>query len=156
MKTLLVVYYARPGSMRATARAIATAARSAGAEVHLRPMTRTIAASFFRNPASEPRWLKEVVEGAAAGLDTVVVCGPLRAGISHSAVAILRNSGRSSRVPRAQSSMPLRLKELLSAALANAQACENWLSKPTLDLGQARRSIVKVTRDVTAIAQMIQ
>jgi hypothetical protein len=155
MKTLLVVYYARPGSMRATARAIATAARSAGAEVHLRPMTRTIAASFFRNHASAPRWLKEVV-GGAAGLDTVVVCGPLRAGISHSAVAILRNSGRSSRVPRAQSSMPLRLKELLSAALANSQACENWLSKPTLDLGQARRSIVKVTRDVTAIAQMIQ
>jgi hypothetical protein len=47
------------------------------------------------------------------------------------------------------------LRELLSAALANSHACENWLRGPTPNLPRARLSVANVTRDLHLAAQMV-
>jgi hypothetical protein len=48
------------------------------------------------------------------------------------------------------------MKELLSAAVANSKACQNWLSKPKPNLERARVSIAHVIRDVNDLARMLE
>jgi hypothetical protein len=49
-----------------------------------------------------------------------------------------------------------RMKELLSAAVANSKACQNWLSKAKPNLERARVSIDHVIRDVNDLARMFE
>ena len=49
-----------------------------------------------------------------------------------------------------------RMKELLSAAVANSKACQNWLSKAKPNLERARISIAYVMRDVNDLARMLE
>lgn len=49
-----------------------------------------------------------------------------------------------------------RIKDLLSAAIANSKACQNWLSKPTPNLERAGVSIVHVIRDISDLARMVE
>jgi hypothetical protein len=49
-----------------------------------------------------------------------------------------------------------RMKELLSAAVANSKACQNWLSRPKPNLERARLSISHVIRDVNDLARMLE
>jgi hypothetical protein len=49
-----------------------------------------------------------------------------------------------------------RVKELLSAAIANSKACQNWLSKAKPNLERARVSISYVVRDVNDLARMLE
>jgi hypothetical protein len=49
-----------------------------------------------------------------------------------------------------------RMKELLSAAVANSKACQNWLSRPKPNLERARVSIAHVIRDVNDLARMLE
>ena len=49
-----------------------------------------------------------------------------------------------------------RMKELLSAAVANSKACQNWLSKAKPNLERARISIAHVMRDVDDLARMLE
>jgi hypothetical protein len=49
-----------------------------------------------------------------------------------------------------------RAKELLSAAVANSKACQNWLSKAQPNLERARVSIAHVIRDVNDLARMLE
>jgi len=49
-----------------------------------------------------------------------------------------------------------RAKELLSAAVANSKACQNWLSRPKPNLERARVSIAHVIRDVNDLARMLE
>jgi hypothetical protein len=57
----------------------------------------------------------------------------------------------------AQSSgaMPYQMKELLSAALANSHACQNWLNFDSPNLERARLSIANVTRDLKLAAHLL-
>jgi hypothetical protein len=48
------------------------------------------------------------------------------------------------------------MKELLSAAVANSKACQNWLSKAKPNLERARVSIAHVIRDVNDLARMFE
>jgi hypothetical protein len=49
-----------------------------------------------------------------------------------------------------------RMKELLSAAIANSNACRNWLSRAQPNLERARVSIAHVIRDVDDLARMLE
>jgi hypothetical protein len=49
-----------------------------------------------------------------------------------------------------------RMKELLSAAVANSKACQNWLSRAKPNLERARLSIAHVIRDVNDLARMLE
>jgi hypothetical protein len=49
-----------------------------------------------------------------------------------------------------------RMKELLSAAVANSKACQNWLLRPKPNLERARVSIAHVIRDVNDLARMLE
>jgi hypothetical protein len=46
-----------------------------------------------------------------------------------------------------------RAKELLSAALANSDACRNWLANPAPNLDRAQLSIQRVIRDLNDLSQ---
>jgi hypothetical protein len=56
---------------------------------------------------------------------------------------------------RSPGAIPYQMKELLSAALANSHACQNWLNSDTPNLERARQSIVNLTRDLNLAAQMV-
>jgi hypothetical protein len=55
-----------------------------------------------------------------------------------------------------ESEMRVQARELLSAALANCYACQNWLSSPAAAIDRAQLSIARVIRDVKALEKVLQ
>jgi hypothetical protein len=55
-----------------------------------------------------------------------------------------------------ESTSRVQARELLSAALANCYACQNWLLSPTATLDRAQLSIAMVIRDVNALEKLLR
>jgi hypothetical protein len=54
-----------------------------------------------------------------------------------------------------EATMRRQAAELLSAALANCHACQNWLLSPVANVDRARLTIAKVIRDVKALERLL-
>jgi hypothetical protein len=134
MQKLLIVFYAQPRYLRAR----------------------------LRSPVStaELNEALDAVGGRAlrGGGITATAMGPIRRSRDFQEVHCLWRLQRSrSGNPFRNSPRDLRrAKELLSAALANCQASQNWLSLPTADMDRARLSIENVIRDVGELGEMLR
>ncbi len=175
MQRLMVLYYIRSGYLRVTVKTIVDAARSVGAIARIKSP---------RMPfwPYEPGRGSAASGEPFFGVGAVVIC-PL--GHGSGLVALGGMTGRQSLkalalgsaakaratvlLPTGPSSdsQPLtgveskfnadpHMKELLSAAVANSKACQNWLSKPKPNLERARVSIAHVIRDVNDLARMLE
>jgi hypothetical protein len=170
----MVLYYIRSGYLRVTAKTIVDAARSVGAVARIKSP---------RMPVwpYEPGRGTAAGGDPFFGVGAVVIC-PL--GQGNGLVSFGRMTGRQNLKPLAlgsavkaratvllptgssSDSQPLtggepkfiadpHMKELLSAAVANSKACQNWLSKPKPNLERARVSIAHVIRDVNDLARLL-
>lgn len=175
MERLLVLYYMRAGYLRATARAIIGAAQSVGAVARI-GSPGTVMPFLPYEPRRGIAATREPLFGVSA-----VVISPLGRGSAYrsSVHSILRTVAfRGMRGTKYRKGLALgsalkaratapsqggslgdlradpRMKELLSAAIANSKACQNWLSKPEPNLERARVSIDHVIRDVNDLARV--
>jgi len=175
MQRLMVLYYIRSGHLRATAKTIVDAARSVGAVARIKS---TRMPFWPYEPGRGSAASREPFFGVGA----VVIC-PL--GQGSGLVALGGMTGRqnlqelalgSAVKARATVLLPMsssndsppltgaeakviadpHMKELLSAAVANSKACQNWLSKPKPNLERARVSIAHVIRDVNDLARLFE
>jgi hypothetical protein len=185
MERLMILYYVRSGYLRVTAKTIIDAAQSVGAVARIkspgipvwpyepRRGTEATGEPFFGVGAvvvcplgrggayrsSIDSMLRPVAFRAMTGMKN------LNALASHSAL-----NARATVLPPAGSSgdsqsttgsgskvvADSRMKELLSAAVANSKACQNWLAKAKPNLERARISIAHVMRDVNDLARMLE
>jgi hypothetical protein len=186
MERLMVLYYIRAGYLGVTAKTIVDAARSAGAVARIKspripffpyePRRGGISASsepFFGVGAvlicplgrgmayhsSIHSILRSVAFRGVTGM-----MNPKARALSGAVKA--RATGRSPTSSFADS-QPMtgnesrgiadpRMKELLSAAVANSKACQNWLSKDKPNLERARVSVAHVIRDVNDLARLLE
>jgi hypothetical protein len=183
MERLLVIGYIRAGYLAVTAKAVMDAARSAGVVARIKsprlpslpyePARRTAAAgesfagvaAVFICPLgrggayrhSLPSIPRTVTFRGMTGIKNprVIAFG----GAAETRAAILSSAGSPSDLQpitggESKVATDPRMKELLSAAIANSNACQNWLSKAPPNLERARVSIGHVLRDVNDLARM--
>jgi hypothetical protein len=186
MERLMVLYYIRAGYLGVTAKTIADAARSAGAVARIKSPRmpflpyeprRQISASsepFFGVGAvlicplgrgiAYHSSIRSILRSVAfRGVTGMMNPKALALGSAVKARATVLSPTTSSLTD----SQPMtgheskgiadpRMKELLSAAVANSKACQNWLSKAKPNLERARVSIAHVIRDVNDLARMFE
>jgi hypothetical protein len=182
MERLMVLYYIRSGYVRVTAKTIIDAARSAGAIARIKsagmpilyePGRRLTGVPFFgvgavlicplgrgrADDSSLRSILRPVTFRGMRGLRKPGA--PALGSAARTRAAALPPNGSLSDpqpVTGGESTVIVdpRLKELLSAAVANANACQNWLSRAKPNLERARVSIAHVIRDVNDLARMLE
>jgi hypothetical protein len=183
MERLMVLYYIRSGYGRATAKTIIDAAQSVGAVARITsprmpflpymPGRGTAAtnAPYFgvgavvmyaigpRNSyhASIQSILRPIAFPRSTGMKNRRDLA-LNSAVEAGAAVLTANSPLSDSQPtRGESEFiaDARMKELLSAAVANSRACQNWLTKTTPNLERARLSIAHVIRDVNDLAGIL-
>jgi hypothetical protein len=183
MERLIVLYYIRSGYGRATAKTIIDAAQSVGAVARITsprmpflpymPGRGTAAtnAPYFGVGAvviceigprssyhsSIQSMLRPIAIPGSMGMKNRRDLA-LNSSVKAGAAVLTANSPLSDSQPTTGESEFVadpRMKELLSAAVANSIACQNWLSKTTPNLQRARVSIAHVIRDVNDLAGML-
>jgi hypothetical protein len=185
MERLMVLYYIRAGYVEATANTIIGAARSVGAVARIKSPRvpflpyeprRGLAAS--REPyfgvgavlicrlgrgsayrSSIQSILRSVTFRGVSGVMNPRVLD-LGSAVKARTTIVLPTSPSSELPPmpggESKGIADPRMKELLSAAVANSKACQNWLSKAKPNLERARVSIAHVIRDVNDLARMFE
>jgi hypothetical protein len=175
MQRLVVLYYIRSGYLRVTAKTILDAARSVGAVARIKSP---------RMPfwPYEPGRGSAVSGEPFFGVGAVVICPlgqvsrlvafggmtgrrnlkalALGSAVKARATVLMPTSSSSDSQPPTGGVSKFiadpHMKELLSAAVANSKACQNWLSRPKPNLERARLSIAHVIRDVNDLARLIE
>jgi len=185
MERLVVLYYIRAGYLGVTAKTIVDAARSAGAVARIKSPRMPFLPYEPRrgiSASSEPFFGVDAVlicplgRGIAlhSSIRSILRSVAFRGvtGMMNPKALALRNAvkARGTVLPPTSfvtDSQPMtgpeskgiadpRMKELLSAAVANSRACQNWLSKAKPNLERARVSIAHVIRDVNDLARMLE
>jgi hypothetical protein len=185
MERLMVLYYVRAGYLGVTAKTIVDAAQSAGAVARIKspripflpyePRRRISASSqpFFGVAAvlicplghgiAYHSSIRSILRSAAfRGVTGMTNPRALASGGAARARATVLPPTRSLTDPQPTTGYESkgiadpRMKELLSAAVANSKACQNWLSKAKPNLERARVSIAHVIRDVNDLARMFE
>ena len=185
MEKLVVFYYVRSGFSRITARTLIHAAQSIGAvprmklpKVPLLLYSPETGASATRKPFFGGRAVVicPLGPGRASALAVRPPPGPATYGgmtgtknerdfapgaPTLASAAVLSQLGTANDPLRAAEDpfelvADIRMKELLSAIVANSKACQNWLSKATPNLERARISIAHVMRDVNDLTRMLE
>ncbi len=183
MERLMVLYYIRSGYVRVTAKTIIDAARSVGAIARIKsagmpvlpyePGRRLTGEPFFGVGAvlicplgrgrADDSYLRSILRPVTfRGMRGLRNPGaPALGSAARARAAALPSNGSLSDlqpVAGGESTVIVdpRLKELLSAAVANANACQNWLSRAKPNLERARVSIAHVIRDVNDLARMLE
>jgi hypothetical protein len=185
MERLMILYYVRSGYLRVTARTIIDAAQSVGAVARVRspgmpvwpyeprrgtaaagepfygvgavvvcPLGRGSAYRSFIDSMLRPlafRRMGGMKNLKALALDSAVEARATVLPPTGSSSYSQPTTGGESKVIADS-----RMKELLSAAVANSKACQNWLSKAKPNLERARISIAHVMRDVDDLARMLE
>jgi len=174
MERIMVLYYIRSGYSQVTVNTVIDSARSVGAVVGIQ-VQRTRFLPF--KPAKRTPMTGEPFFGVGA----VFICPLGRGGADSASIRSIQRpvpfrvisgmrypkrlvSGGGLKAPVTQpiigdvSKGPPdpRIRELLSAAVANSKACQNWLSKPKPNLERARVSIAHVIRDVDDLARLLE
>jgi hypothetical protein len=185
MQRLMILYYVRSGYLRVTVKTIIAAAQSVGAVARIKsprmpfwpyePRKGTAATSepFFGVGAVV---ICPLGSGSAyhSSIDSMLSPVPFRgmtgmknlkalasdSAVKARATVLPPNSSLSDSQPITGGESKViadsRMKELLSAAVANSKACQNWLSKAKPNLERARISISHVIRDVNDLGRMLE
>ena len=181
----MVLYYIRAGYLGVTAKTIVDAARSAGAVARIKPPRMSFlpyaprrgisvnSKPFFgvgavlicplgrgiADQSSIHSILRSVAVRGVTGMMNPKALA-LGSDVKAPATALSPTSSLTDSQPMTEhesKGIPdPRMKELLSAAIANSKACQNWLSKAKPNLVRARVSIAHVIRDVNDLARMVE
>jgi hypothetical protein len=185
MERLMVLYFIRAGYLGVTVKTIMDAARSVGAIAGIKsdrmpllpyePARRAFATGepFFgvsavlicplgrgrRDHSSLRSLLRPVVFRGIRGMQ--IPKAPASGGAARVRAEVLPPDGPPGDLQpisggESKVIADPRMKELLSAVIANSNACRNWLSKAQPNLERARVSIAHVIRDVNDLARMLE